>query len=189
MGNTVSTHPTDPPRREIDSGALYQQAAYVERFTDPKTGEPRTRHHAAVWVGSVSLIDASGRRQRRKVTGRTEADARRKLRSLRNAKSAKELPTGSRKTVDWLMGQWLASPVAAGWDASTHDYCAANARLHVLPTLGRLTLKQVDARDARNMIQAWVNGLNKTLAPKSVRHAHATLSGALNWAMAPEQGY
>ena len=190
MANSkISTHP-DPLPRPKDSGSLYLQAAYDERYTDRNTGEQRIRHHAAVYVGSISIVDPrTGKRQRRKITGTIPEKVSAKLRNLTKAKHREELPTGSRKTLDWLMAQWLASPVAAEWDASTHDYYAANSRLHVVPKLGQLTLKQLDSLETKNTVQAWVNDLKKRLAPKTVRHAHATLSGAINWAMAPEQRY
>jgi hypothetical protein len=88
---------------------------------------------------------------------------------------------GSRQSLEWLMTQWLATK--AHREANTRGTYERYTRLWVIPHLGRLTLKQLDTREAKAAIQAWVNECRKTLGPKSVRHAHATLSGALNWGM------
>lgn len=185
MGNT---HPTygDPPRRELGFGALYAQAAYDERYIDPKTGAERTRHHAAVWVGSVSVIGPDGKRQRRKVTAPTEAQARKRLREIREQKATGDLPTGSRKTLRALRDEWLATK--ANKQHGTYYNCEQFSRLYVVPELGTMTLKQLDnGRDARARLQVWVNGLAKRVSPRTVKHARDILRGILRYGI--DAGY
>jgi integrase len=119
------------------------------------------------------------------VTGATAAEAGRKLREVTKLKHRDEITTGSRQSLEWLMAQWLATK--AHREANTRGTYERYTRLWVSPHLGRMTLKQLDTREAKTAIQSWVNGMGKSLGPKSIRHAHATLSGALNWGIA--EGY
>ena len=176
-----------PDRRDprpYDSGSVYRQPAYDETYKDAQ-GREHIRHHAEIFVGAVSIVDSNGIRQRRKVTGKTDEEAGRKIRQLTKLKHREELPTGSRKTLQWLRDEWLKTK--AHRTHGTRYYCEQFSRLYVLPELGQLTLKQLDQRDARGRLQLWVNKLSKRIAPKTVKHARDTLRGILRYGM--DAGY
>jgi integrase len=174
------------PTRPYDSGSVYGKPAYDETYEDAH-GRERVRHHGETYIGSVSVVDSTGKRQRRTVTGKTPAEAERKLRKLTKLKHREELPTGSRKTLQWLRDEWLKTK--AHREAQTRHFCEHKSALYVLPQLGHLTLKHLDAREVKGTLQAWVNDLAKVkhLSPKTVKHARDILRGILRYGI--ESGY
>ena len=178
--------PSDSTRRRpYDSGTVYYQ--------NPRTYKDalgRTKQRPGVWIGAVSVTLPNGKRQRRTVTSHLDGDAGRtdagrKLAKFTKRKHRNEITSGSRHSLEWLMAQWLATK--AHREANTRGTYERYTRLWIIPHLGQLTLKQLDTRGAKATVQAWINSMAKTLSPKSVRHARATLSCALNWGIA--EGY
>lgn len=124
------------------------------------------------WIGSFDAgWTASGSRRRITVTGKTEADARRKLRDKIKAHEAGELGTSSRTTVKTWADEWLerkadelrpkgmnaARAAAAGW---------------IVPTIGKKRLADLTPADIRAVTSAvrakgykssTANGVQRTL--------------------------
>jgi len=121
------------------------------------------------------------------VSGATKAEAERKVRALVQAKHQDRVPTNSRQTLQWLRDEWLKTK--AHREAQTRHFCEHKSALYVLPRLGHLTLKQLDTREAKGTLQAWVNDLAKVkhLSPKTVKHARDILRSILHYGI--ESGY
>jgi integrase len=137
--------------------------------------------------GKPGVQSRHGNGQRHTVSEATKAEAERKVRALVQAKHRKELPTNSRRTLQWLRDEWLKTK--ADREAQTRHFCEHKSALYVLPKLGRLTLKQLDTREAKGTLQAWVNDLAKVrhLSPKTVKHARDILGSILRYGI--ESGY
>ncbi len=109
------------------------------------------------WWGVVELDrDGAGRRVRRRVSAPTKAEARRKMRELREARD-KGLPVGDgRETVaDWLR-YWLEHVVPASGrvrSANTLDNYRWAVEGHLIPALGRKTLRGLTAEDVEAMLR------------------------------------
>src|SRR5579864_2234779 len=107
----------------------------------------RHRHCAGRWRGVVSLgFDADGKRIRRKVSGKTKAEVRDKLKALHS-----ELDAGVRSaagyTVDRAVADWLDEGLP-GRTAKTVEANRDSLR-PVLTVIGTIPLKDLTAQDVR----------------------------------------
>jgi integrase len=84
-------------------------------------------------------------------------------------------PDGEKMTVEGLFAEWLAE-VEATKRALTTDKYARTARLHILPAIGHMQLKEVD----RNVLRDLYRSLP---SPVMARYCHSTLSAAFGWAV------
>ena len=127
------------------------------------------------WRGQASL---AGRRPG--VSGRTRAEAARRLRQLL---AACHEPVGgaSGTTLADLLDRWLEEEVRPTRRPRTHRLYRDLARLHLLPALGTTELAALQAREVRQLYAAL---LARGLAPKTVRNVHHVLRGALHQAVA-----
>ena len=87
------------------------------------------------WVGAVSLPREHGKRPRKVVNGKTQAEARTKLRKAQQQVDAGLPVTDEKLTVASIMESWL-STLDGHVSTNTLDNYATIARLHILPTLG-----------------------------------------------------
>ncbi len=113
-------------------------------FKDPQNG----RWRALVDVGA----DAAGRRQRKKVSGRTRAEVLLKMRELqRDAEDG--LTSGGRQlTVAALAEEWLRHR-SGELSASTLEVRTWAVRQHVVPALGARRVRQLSAEDVSMFLQ------------------------------------
>lgn len=131
---------------------------------------------AGRWCGVVSAgRKADGRRDRRKVTAKTKAEALTKLRDLRR-RLDNGLPAAGRVTVGAYLDGW-----AAGLDVkvrpNTADQYRFTVRCHLRPALGTKTLTKLTAADCDAL---WSAKLAAGVKPNTVRLMRATLRRALN---------
>lgn len=131
------------------------------------------------WVGALSLPeDGTGKRKRRKVTGKSEAAARRKLRELQREYEAGPVPA-DRFTVAALLREFVAQglPPTVKTSKTVAGYLWA-VDVHLIPELGALKV--------RNLTPGRVDQFLKTkqtqgLSKSTLSRVHGTLTRALRW--------
>ena len=112
-------------------------------FRDPQNG----RWRALVDVGA----DASGRRQRKKVSGRTRAEVLLKMRELQRAPED-GLTGGRQVTVAVLAEEWLRHR-SGELSASTLEVRTWAVRQHLVPAIGARRVRQLSAEDVSLFLQ------------------------------------
>ena len=113
-------------------------------FRDPGTG----RWRALADVGA----EAAGRRQRRKVSGRTRAEVILKLRQLQRDAEDGLTSAGRHVTVAALAEEWLRHG-SGGLSASTLEVRTWAVRQHIVPALGARTVRVLSADDVSLFLQ------------------------------------
>ena len=124
------------------------------------------------WVGSVNLGWVNGRRQRKVVYGKTQAEVVRKVRLLK-ADIARGLPApDDRTTVEELLRRWL-SDVMPGRvrPATLHNYRLV-AEQHIIPVLGKKKLSALSPTD----VQALIRMKQESRLPRRVRTRNGTVA-------------
>ena len=93
-------------------------------------------------------------------------------------------PAGSGPTVAEFIEEWLARGVGthgALWRPNTKDGYATNARLHVVPKIGELSLTEVTTRDLQRVLDEVAKpepGTKKLRTKHTVARVRATITGA-----------
>jgi len=113
-------------------------------FKDPQTG----RWRALLDVGE----DASGRRRRRKVSGRTRAEVAAKLRELQRDLEDGVSSAGRQVTVAVLSEDWLRQR-SGDLSGSTLNIREWAVRLHLVPSLGARRVRELSAADVAVFLQ------------------------------------
>lgn len=149
-----------PKRRQRGEGGLFQRA----------DGQ---------WVGSVELGWIDGRRRRRRVYGKTMAEAQDKLNKAKADVAAGNRQTHATTLQRWLM-TWLADvvPGKRKMTPKTLSTYESYVRNYIVPTLGTFRLDQIEARHIR-ALHVYITR-DKGLSATTAGHAHAILSTALN---------
>lgn len=124
------------------------------------------------YVGSYEAgWTARGTRRRRKVTGRTETEVRRKLREAMRAVETDEAAAGARPTVRTWANRWLditrATHRPTTWGANR-----SAVQRWIIPTIGHRRLDQLTPGDIRSVATALLAAGG---APASARRVHAVL--------------
>ncbi len=105
------------------------------------------------WCGSVDLGWEDGKRRRKVVYGRTQADALAKMRTVQ-ANVRSHLPVADeRVTVEQHLTRWLEGLEgrASANTISNYEYVS---RVHIVPTLGRKRLAALTPEDVQRLIDA-----------------------------------
>lgn len=137
-----------------------------------------------VWEARCRVRDLDGHTRQAKARGRSESAA---TNNLRRALADRRPDAGAT-----LTGGSKVSDAAAGWlehrrtqvddgdlaPRSLESY-ESSLRLHVLPALGELRLRE--ATPAR--CEAWMRALRKRVGPSTCRTARAVLAGVLSYAV------
>jgi integrase len=145
-----------PKKRAHGEGSIYQRSD-------------------GLWTGRVSLGWEDGKRRRKTVYGKTQADVRRKLAALVKARDDGEfIPTTRAPTLGEFLSSWLVGKQQRLAASSYRSY-EMHVRVHITPKLGRLRLDTL----REPILQRWVNGLPRA----SAENVHRTLSVALNAAV------
>lgn len=149
-------------RRGHGDGALYQ--------------DPSGR-----WVGALDLgRDATGRRRRVKVHGRTRADARSRLAELRRQHDS-GLPIPDRQvTVATLCGQWLDRGLPAGLSSPTTDNYRWAVDTHIGPVIGARRLAELTPEDVEGLLDGMAAA---GLSRRTMALVRAVLSRVLRFGM------
>jgi integrase len=131
------------------------------------------------WVGALSLgYDGTGKRKRKIIYGDTRKEVRDRLLALQKA-HADGLPvTKDTATIADLMTAWLAEVVKPTVRPKTYRSYEQISRVHIVPALGRIKVRELDARQ----IQAFLHG-RTTCSPRTVGYIRGILRRALGQAM------
>ncbi|MGA8296726.1 MAG: tyrosine-type recombinase/integrase [Acidimicrobiales bacterium] len=105
------------------------------------------------WVGSVNLGWENGRRRRKVVYGKTQAEVVRKIKKLNTDISRGLPPPDDRSTVEQLLRRWLLDVVPGRVSPSTlHDYRVVAER-HIIPVLGKKKLTALSPADVQTLLR------------------------------------
>ncbi|MFJ7967048.1 tyrosine recombinase XerC [Streptomyces sp. NPDC096324] len=129
------------------------------------------------YIGAVSLgYTPSGQRNRSKVSGKTKAEVRQKLRELR-----RELADGAKTPANYTVAQavtdWLAQGLK-GREITSVDTYKSLAENHVIPQLGKAKLRELEADD----LDEWLEARAEVLATQSLRMVHSVLRRSISHA-------
>ena len=131
------------------------------------------------WRGAISLgYDANGRRVRKKVSGRTRAEAVEKLRKLRQQVDGGTVPD-DRLTVKAFLTRWLTVNLPGTVAESTEDDYSDTVRLHLVPALGQKRLGKLTVVDLDKL---WRAKRDAGYSTNSVRIMRTILRRALGQA-------
>ena len=130
------------------------------------------------YVGAVSLgFGPDGKRNRRKVTGRTKQEVREKLKAL-HAELDRGLRTSSTYTVQNAVDDWLEGGLPGRSDRTRSVYREALTPL--IGQIGNKSLKELTAGDVRAGLEA----LSGRLSTRYLQIAKASLARAIRFAEA-----
>lgn len=131
------------------------------------------------WRGALSLgYDASGRRVRKKVSGRTRAEVVEKLRRMRQQVDSGIVPD-HRITVQDFLDRWVTVNLPGSVAAATEDSYVDTVRLHLVPPLGR---KQLATLTVADLDKLWKAKRDAGYSSNSVRIMRTVLRRALGQA-------
>jgi integrase len=127
------------------------------------------------WHGRISIGDGT----RKHLYGKTRQEVANRMLALRHDLN-KGLPlVDERQTLGRYLDSWL-SIKKPEVEPSYWLRCDQYVRLHIKPTLGRVSLAKVSAQHLQAL---YARELEEGVAPNSVRHLHATIHVALEDAL------
>ena len=130
------------------------------------------------YVGAISVgFGPDGKRIRRKVTGRTKAEVRDKLKAA-HAELDRGLHTSATYTVQHAVDDWLEGGLPGRSDRTRSIYHEALKPL--LEHIGLKPLRELTARDVRRGLEA----LSDTMSTRYLQLAKASLARAIRYAEA-----
>lgn len=151
------------PRRQRGEGSVFKRSS------------------DGLWVGRIDLGWSDGKRKRKQVTGRTQAEVVKKLREAR-----KKVDAGDRTTAGMTVARWLSSwleevcPGKPKMRPRTLSNYRAYVRNYLEPSIGNVRLDRLAPQHVRQLHKFMRDlGLSET----TVGHAHRILGTALNDAM------
>lgn len=121
-----------------------------------------------------------GKRRRRKVVGRTRRETLKRLEALRQEIEGGLLVDGSRMRLAEWVRYWLAEEVKPTVRESTYHNYESTCRVHLVPALGHIRLRDLEPRHIRLYQQ---QKLADGLAPSTVAIHHQVLRRALEIAL------
>lgn len=137
------------------------------------------------WVGSVSLgRDSNGKRRRKTVYGKTQAEALEKLDAVRQQAKLNAKAIIAADSVAAYLKRWLDTDVAVNRAERTLEGYADAVRLYINPYIGAIRLLSLDGED----LLKWQAQLNKdghsdNTRLKSIRTLRAALNKAVKLRM------
>lgn len=128
------------------------------------------------WAGAVSLGYIGGKLKRKAVYGGTRKDVQDRMTRLLSDKQSGLPVVGEKQTLgdfiaDWLEN-WVQPTVRPKTFSSYHD----TARLHLIPTLGRIRLAKLTPQHVQSLLN---ERLRSGLSPRTVAYIRSILSIAL----------
>lgn len=135
----------------------------------------------SLWVGRISLgYGPDGKRVRRAVYGRTQAEARGKLDQLRRQHDAGMMPTvGREQTVGSFLPTWLEEVHRHRVRPTTYRRDEWVVRNRLVPAFGRYRLSALTPLQVEALLRQMVES---GLTPRTAQHTRAVLRAALNQA-------
>ena len=129
-----------------------------------------------MWVGTVEIPSADGRRRQKRVYAKYKAEAKRKRDDLRVDVAKGIIPVSSTTTVAAWLRRWADEIKKPHVRPNTFDWYDEAIRLHITPHIGSRKLKLLSPEDVRFM-------LRQASTPANAQRAHKTLKMALKDAM------
>ncbi len=150
------------------------------------TAGPRKDPATGTWWFVVDVgVGPNGRRRQAKRRGfKTKREAQESLDRLRVGHHDSTYVAPSHQTLrGFLVDDWLPA-MRIRLEPSTWESYERNLRLHVLPSIGGLTLQSLDGGRLNGLYARLLESGRKTgpggLSPRTVRYIHTILHGALN---------
>ena len=135
------------------------------------------------FVASVRYVDDKGRKRRVSEYANTRKEANAKLRVMLRRLEEGAPVTESNLTVKAWSERWAETTLAASKIKETTRRGYADViRLHIVPGLGDITLRELNP----SHVEAWLLNLGSRLSPSTVRQCHTVLGKILNTAMTHE---
>jgi integrase len=144
------------------------------------------------WVAWLELGFVGGKRKRKKLSARTQAEVKRKLSAAQRQQLLGEPLTAERQTVAQFLARWLADVVRPNAAPSTYAQQEMLVRRHIIPHLGdrlltKLAAPEIQAFYAAKLREEYAPG--KCYSPGYLRQIHAVLHHALataeEWELVP----
>lgn len=133
-------------------------------------------------AGIVVGEKADGTQDRRWVSGKTQADARRKLDELRAALHAGVIPDTTDITVAQLMERWVEAKVRSGVKPNTARSYRDTVRLYINPHLGHKRLVQLRPLDVEHLLSTLrAGGHSAQVLVYTLRVLKMALRQAVRW--------
>lgn len=142
-------------------------------------GEGSVYESADGWRGAITWTEADGSRHRRTVRGKTSADARAKLDTLREQLRTGGLERAQAGTLSAYIAVWLEREKQR-IRPSTWRQREQYVRCYLVPALGKRPLVKLTASDVERMTAGMVAS---GLSPRTAAHARIILRRALGDAM------
>ena len=130
-----------------------------------------------IYTGSKKP-DGTPIRQYKTIRG-SRSDAEREMREILTRMDKGTYAPPTKYTVEEILKQWLDGYCKTNCSMRTCDGYEGVAKLHLVPVLGHILLKDLQPR----AIQSHYGTLCKTLSNRTVVHVHRVLSQALKWAV------
>jgi integrase len=138
-----------------------------------------------MWIGSVEIPSADGKRRQKRVSSKDYRTAKAKLDDLRAQIRDGHIAISSTTTVQGWLRRWVDEIRGPHIRPKTFDYYDEAIRLHICPQIvrggtksfGQLRLAQLTSQDVRDMLKQIDSSSNR-------RRAHKTLKQALKAAVA-----
>ena len=135
------------------------------------------------WIATVTLgYDGRGKRVVKKGSGRTKAEAKRKLREVIREHEDGVAIGDEGYSVKHAVEDWLAYGLADR-DEETRKANSSLCKNHVISLLGARKLRDLTARE----VDEWLAGLAKTLSTRTLRGVRACLNRSVSRAMARDK--
>lgn len=169
------------PRKKTNRAA--QGAGSIRKKTIIQKGRPYT-----YWEGRITTgyDTGTGKQRQRYITGKTQAEVRKKMQAIAVDINNGDYHTPSKQTVGEWLDTWAATYLNSVKPRTQEIYRAA-IRNHLKPALGAVRLELLDTIT----VQSFYNSLStpsKTrkyaLSPKSIKDIHGILHKSLNQAVA-----
>lgn len=125
-----------------------------------------------MWVGTVEIPSADGKRKQKRVYSKTRAEAKRKRDELRAEVALGIIPVSATTTLGVWLDYWLEQVKKPHVRPNTFDWYSEAVRLHIKPHLGHLKLKYLTPEEIRHC-------LRHANTPANAQRAHKTLKLAL----------
>jgi hypothetical protein len=110
------------------------------------------------WEGRIDLGWVDGKRQRKYIYARTQADLRENLTRLLHERDRGLLPAkGASPTLARFLADWLAS-IKTSVRVRSYESYEGIIRLHLLPTLGRTRIEKLTPKQVQALLDAKVAG-------------------------------
>jgi integrase len=132
------------------------------------------------WRAVVNCGMHNGKRQRKKLSGRTRAEVAEKLKkALRDQQQGLPLIT-ERQSLSQFITRWLAEKIKPRRAYKTYTSYSQELMTHILPALGGVALNKLSAQDLDRYL---TDKLALGLSPRTVQYHHAIIRCALNQAL------